>query len=62
MGKRNLILFFRSLKKFKIESSNFSYIPNTIHITPLLIPGSIAPIPIKIPFIKFIKNNQHYIL
>ena len=45
-----------SLKKFNILSKSFSYNPSTIQITPLLIPGSIAPEPIKIPLIKLDKD------
>ena len=56
IGKRNLILPLTSLKKFKTQFNSFSYNPKTIQITPLLIPGSIAPEPMKIPFIKFEKD------
>ena len=51
--QQNLKLFLVSLKKFKTLFTSFSYIPNITHKTPLLIPGSIAPAPIKIPIQKF---------
>ena len=38
IGKRNFRFFFQSLKKFKIEFTNVSYIPNITQNTPLLIP------------------------
>ena len=64
-GVRNFELFLRSLKKFKILSKSFSYIPKITQSTPLLIPGRIAPAPIAIPFTqftkKFIKNHLYYL-
>ena len=56
IGRRNLKCFFTLLKNPKILSNNFSYKPTTIQITPLLIPGRIAPAPIKMPFIKLDKD------
>lgn len=55
IGNKNLKLFFISLKNDNILSSSFSYSPVTIQITPLLMPGSIAPAPINIPLIKLTK-------
>ena len=49
-GARNIKFFFQSLKKFNILFKSFSYIPKITHNTPLLIPGIMAPAPIKIPF------------
>ena len=46
VANKNLKFPFISLKKFNILFKSFSYNPNTIQITPLLIPGSIAPDPI----------------
>ena len=56
IGIRNFRFFLISLKNPRILSINFSYIPNIIQSTPLLIPGKIAPAPIKIPFIKLEKD------
>lgn len=52
IGKRNRKFFLKSLNKFKIESINLSYIPIMTQITPLLMPGSIAPAPSIIPIKK----------
>lgn len=52
-----MVFFFTSLKKCKTDSSNFSYKPKITQKTPLLTPGRIAPIPIKIPTKKFFKKS-----
>ena len=61
-GVRNFELFLRSLKKFKILSKSFSYIPKITQSTPLLIPGRIAPAPMlepNLPFYMAIKNSKN---
>ena len=57
IGNKNLKFSFTLEKKFKIEFKSFSYIPKITHKTPLLIPGSIAPEPMKNPIIKFFIKN-----
>jgi hypothetical protein len=52
IGKRYRKFFLKSLNKFEIESISLSYIPIITQITPLLIPGSIAPAPSRIPIKK----------
>lgn len=49
IGKRYLKFSFIFLKKFKTQFNSFSYMPKMTHKTPLLIPGKIAPAPIKMP-------------
>ena len=56
IGNKKIRFPFISLKKFNTLSNSFSYNPSTMQITPLLIPGSIAPEPTKIPFIKLEKK------
>ena len=51
IGKRNFKLFLTLVKKPKTLSTIFSYKPKITQITPLLIPGKIAPAPIKNPLI-----------
>ena len=58
IGKINLKFCLIFLKKFKIQFIKFSYIPKMTHKTPLLIPGKIAPAPIKIPLIKSLKKRK----
>ena len=50
IGSKNLKFVLKSLKIFKTLFINFSYKPKITQRTPLLIPGSIAPAPIAIPF------------
>ena len=52
-GHKNEKFFLKSLNKLKIESTSLSYIPIITQITPLLIPGRIAPEPSSIPIKKF---------
>jgi len=53
IGSKNLVFFLISLKKNNTEFIIFSYIPKITQKTPLLIPGKMAPHPIKIPVNKF---------
>lgn len=55
IGTRNRRLFFKSLKRLVMLFTSFSYIPKITQKTPLLIPGIIAPAPIKIPIKKLKK-------
>ena len=52
IGNKNLKLDLKFLKKFNMQFSKGSYIPNITHNTPLLIPGKIAPAPMAIPLKK----------
>ena len=52
IGNKNFKFSFIFLKNPKKAFINFSYIPKITHKTPLLIPGKMAPAPIKIPFEK----------
>ncbi len=58
IGNKNLKFSLIFLKKPNIEFIRFSYIPKITHNTPLLIPGKIAPAPIKIPFEKIYKKHE----
>lgn len=49
IGKRYVKFSLKFLNSPNIEFINLSYIPSITHITPLLIPGSIAPAPSSIP-------------
>ena len=49
IGIRNCKFSLGDLKKSSTLFKSFSYIPKITHKTPLLIPGKIAPDPIKIP-------------
>lgn len=49
IGNKYIKFFLKFLNNPNIESTNLSYIPNITQSTPLLIPGSIAPLPNNIP-------------
>jgi len=56
MGHKNKKFFLTFLKKCKTVTTIFSYKPKITKKTPLLTPGSMAPVPIRKPIKKFFKK------